>query len=83
MEMTLTLETTIDTAYRVLERLEGVQTCRAGWQATCPCCGTAGALTVGLDDFAWAFVGLTCAAGCEPARICAAVGLPAPQRWRM
>lgn len=79
----MTMEMTIDTTFRVLARLDGVQTCRAGWVARCPCCRMPGALTVGLDDLAFAFVGLTCGAGCDPLRLYAAVGLPAPQRWAM
>jgi hypothetical protein len=83
MTTALTVQESIDTTRRLLARLDGVQTCRDGWRARCPCCGTARALTVGVDNFAFAFVGLDCGVGCGRARLYAAVGLPAPQRWAM
>ena len=79
----MTVEETIDTTVTVLTQLDGVRTCQGGWLARCPCCRTAETLKVGVDDFAFAFVGLDCAAGCDRSRLYAAVGLPAQQRWLM
>lgn len=83
-ELRADLELTIATTFRVLACLTAVETCRGGWRARCPCHNDEmQSLTVGVSDLAYAHVGLVCAAGCDPARVYAAVGLPRPQRWAM
>ena len=82
-QLGLIVEAVFGVLYGRLERVDQAPdgTC---WHARCPCHADLGqALTVTISTYGVEFVELHCAAGCEPERLYAAVGLPPPVRWVM